>query len=131
MRKNRSIYSYREYHTTDQFIFSIIFGVQYMHYCVVLLCEVYSRTSTNGHLFTTATFFCPGGQSIHSLCTDVPPPSEKNREKRLFFRFFSAGGETSVHRLSIHCIHTTATTPQRQQLVFSETDEKVKNIHEI
>ena len=47
---------YREYHTTDQLIFSIIFGVQYMHYCVVLLCEVYSRTSTNGHLFTTATF---------------------------------------------------------------------------
>ena len=67
MRKNGSIYLHREYHTTDQFIVSTIFGVQYMHYCVVLLCEVYSRTSTNGHLFTTATFFCPGEQSIHYL----------------------------------------------------------------
>ena len=29
--------------------------------------EVYSWTSTNGHLFTTATFFCSGGQSVHYL----------------------------------------------------------------
>ena len=34
---------------------------------------------------TTPLFF---GRSMHSLCTDVPPPSEKK-----------LGGETSVHRL--------------------------------
>ena len=28
---------------------------------------IYSRTSTNGHLSTTATFFCPGRQPIHYL----------------------------------------------------------------
>ena len=27
----------------------------------------YIRTSTNGHLSTTATLFCPGGRSIHLL----------------------------------------------------------------
>ena len=27
----------------------------------------YSRTSANGHLYTTATLFCPGRQSIHWL----------------------------------------------------------------
>ena len=30
--------------------------------------------------------------SYPNLCTDVPPPSEKNREKSLFSRFFSEGG---------------------------------------
>ena len=36
-----------------------------------------------------------------SLCTDVPPPSEKNR-------FFSEGGGTSVHRLDSHCGQSVA-----------------------
>ena len=30
--------------------------------------------------------------SYPNLCTDVPPPSEKSREKSLFSRFFSEGG---------------------------------------
>ena len=27
--------------------------------------RLYSQTTTNGHLSTTATLFCPDGQSIH------------------------------------------------------------------
>ena len=42
------------------------------------------------------TSFLPEGQVRDSLCTDVPRPSEKNREKK---RSFSKGGGTSVHRL--------------------------------
>ena len=135
LRKNRSILLKwgKPYHRSWRISLFLALFSGY-NICTIVsfyLCEVYSRSSTNGHLFTTATFFCPGGQSIHSLCTDVPPPSEKKSGEETLFPIFSEGGGTSVQRLSIHCIHTTATSPQRQQPVFSATDEKVKNIHEI
>ena len=41
---------------------------------------------------------------VTSLCTDVPHPSEKNREKRRVVSspdFFSEGGGTSVHKLIV------------------------------
>ena len=71
-----------------------------MHYCVVLLCEVYSRTSTSGHLFTTATFSCPGRQSKHY----PPPPSPDPADSPYI---------TSCLKPS-----TNATSPKRQRSVF-------------
>ena len=55
--------------------------------------------------------------SYPSLCTDVPPPSEKNREKSLFSRFFSEGGGTSVHRLSYPTSRPQATPCGFQNLL--------------
>ena len=89
-------------------------------------------------LWGNITWSETGKQNLHNLCTDVPPPSEKNQEnrtvcespsliafpfpqnvweslwlvamltrlttaihRRLFSRFFSEGGGTSVHRLNI------------------------------
>ena len=39
------------------------------------------------------------GAGKGSLCTDVPPPSEKNGRRVSSPDFFSEGGGTSVHRL--------------------------------
>ena len=66
----------------------------------------YSRTLlTNGHLFTTVTLFCPGGQSIHWL---------------LFKPLYDGNGHKSVS--------PTAKITSRQRPVFSATDEKSRMV---
>ena len=67
----------------------------------------YSQTSTNSHLCTTATLFCPGGDSPY------------------------IGFNLNVSTTATATKACSQLPTSRQRPVFSVADEKVKNGHEI
>ena len=67
-------------------------------------------------IWTTTSFFCPGGQAVHTLT-----PIKASLQRRPLYNI--NGHYKARHQLPKKTLSTTAS--------FSATDEKVKNGHEI